>query len=204
MLAALLLAGAAPVTAADAERAFAADAKAIGQWSAFRKWAADDAVIFVPQPTNAQAFLKPLKDPPKAVHWWPTASFVSCDGKMAVNTGGAAWPDGHASYFSTVWKQAGGTWRWALDHGDNLETPRPRVPEPAVRRAACSGTPASPPGGALASSVADGTGGSGRSPDQTLFYAWRSDANGRSLRAWLWNGTGWDDVLNDRVGAAKP
>lgn len=32
-------------TPIDAERAFAADAKLIGQWTAFGTWAADDATI---------------------------------------------------------------------------------------------------------------------------------------------------------------
>ena len=79
MIAALLLAAAAP-TAIDAERAFAADAQKLGQWSAFRKYATDDALMFVPQPTNAQSFLKDRKDPPVAVFWWPGRSYVSCDG----------------------------------------------------------------------------------------------------------------------------
>ena len=45
MILALLLAAAAPQTAIDAERAFVADAQTLGQWTAFRKYAADDAVM---------------------------------------------------------------------------------------------------------------------------------------------------------------
>ena len=45
-------------TAIDAERAFAADAQQRGQWTAFRATATEEAVMFVPQPVNAQAFLK--------------------------------------------------------------------------------------------------------------------------------------------------
>ena len=48
MIIALLLAASSP-TALDAERAFAADAQRIGQWSAFRKYADRDAVMFMPQ-----------------------------------------------------------------------------------------------------------------------------------------------------------
>jgi hypothetical protein len=44
MIAALLLASAPVATAVDAEVAFARDARKIGQWSAFRKWADRDAV----------------------------------------------------------------------------------------------------------------------------------------------------------------
>ena len=93
MIVTALLLAAAPVaatprmTAVDAELAFARDATRIGQWTAFRKWADNDAVMFTPQAVWAQTFLKPLKDPPKAIAWRPAHSFVSCDGRIAVNTG---------------------------------------------------------------------------------------------------------------------
>src|SRR3954468_3201408 len=92
MITALLLAlapAAAPpaMTAVDAEHAFARDAKRIGQWSAFRKWADTDAVMFTPQAVWAKTFLKSLKNPPGSISWRPTQSFVSCDGRTAVNTG---------------------------------------------------------------------------------------------------------------------
>ena len=87
ILAAFLLAGAPHGTAVDAEHAFAADAQRIGQWSAFRKYADRDAVIFTPQASWARDFLKGRKDPPRAIRWHPAKSFVSCDGRTAVNTG---------------------------------------------------------------------------------------------------------------------
>ena len=43
--------------------------------------------MFTPQAVWAHDFLEPLKDPPKAMSWRPAHSFVSCDGRMAVNTG---------------------------------------------------------------------------------------------------------------------
>ena len=84
MIAALLLAAAPVATAIDAENAFSRDAKRIGQWTAFRKWADRDAVMFTPQAVWARSFLKPLKDPPKSISWRPAQSFVSCDGRTAV------------------------------------------------------------------------------------------------------------------------
>ena len=103
MILALLLAAAEPQSAIDAERAFAADAQKLGQWTAFRKYAADDAIMFAPQKVNAQEFPKPLKDPPTAVFWWPGKSFVSCDGSYAVNTGPWVRQWGKAvGYFTTV------------------------------------------------------------------------------------------------------
>ena len=58
MIEALLLAAAEPaMTAVDAERAFVADAQKLGQWTAFRKWSAPDAIMFVPRQVNAHVFL---------------------------------------------------------------------------------------------------------------------------------------------------
>ncbi|MFL6741301.1 MAG: hypothetical protein ACJ8FG_06830, partial [Sphingomicrobium sp.] len=85
MIAALLLAASVP-TALDAEYAFARDAQRIGQWTAFGKYADRDAVIFTPQAAWAQTAF-PAKNPPKAIKWAPAHSFVSCDGRTAVNTG---------------------------------------------------------------------------------------------------------------------
>ena len=164
----------------DAERAFAADAKAIGQWTAFRKWSTDDAVMFTPQPTNAHEFLKDRKDPPEAIDWWPTASYVSCDGSLAVNTGGWKRPDGSVGYFTTIWqRQPNGAWKWIVDAGDALTTPRPAVEKPVVKRAACGWnrfTPLLemvPPTGYTPPPHADGL-----SNDGTLSWSWRANANG--------------------------
>ena len=71
MIAALLLAASVP-TAVDAENAFARDAQRIGQWTAFRKYADRDAVMFTPQAVWARDFLQDRKDPPKSVSWRPT------------------------------------------------------------------------------------------------------------------------------------
>ena len=108
MIAALLLA-AATTTAIDAELAFARDAQRIGQWSAFRKYADRDAVMFTPQATWARDFLKDRKDPPKAISWRPAHSFASCDGRTAVNTGPWWRADGKlGGYFTTVWQRTEG------------------------------------------------------------------------------------------------
>ena len=137
----LMLAAAADapaMTPVDAERAFAAAAKTIGQWTAFRKWSTDDAVMFVPQPVNAHDFLKDRRDPPKAIDWWPTASYISCDGSVAVSTGGWKRPDGSVGYFTTIWqRQPDGSWQWIVDAGGGLTKPRPAVKKPAIKRAAC-------------------------------------------------------------------
>ncbi|WP_085808742.1 hypothetical protein [Sphingomonas sp. TZW2008] len=191
MFSALLLVAAAPQSAVEAERAFAADAKAIGQWTAFRKWAADDA-IFLPPQRVADA-LKDAPDPPVAVDWWPTASFTSCDGATAANTGGALWPGGRSSYFSTIWqRQPGGAWRWRLDHGADLSSPRARVAQPALRRASCRRTPT------LDDAGADG----GASADGTLRWRWTvAPGGGHSFAVQMWTGGSYETVIDDRVPA---
>ena len=84
-----LLIAAASLTAVDAERAFARDARRIGQWSAFRKYADDTAVMFTPQAIWAHEFLAGKKDPPKSIIWGPSHSWTSCDGRTAITRGPA-------------------------------------------------------------------------------------------------------------------
>jgi hypothetical protein len=197
---ALLLAAAVPQTPLEAEHAFIADAQAIGQWTAFRKWAAPDAIFLPPQPVAAA--LKDAKDPPKAVEWWPIASFLSCDGKVGANTGGALWPGGRHSYFSTIWaRQPDGQWRYKLDQGDDLAEPRPRpAADPAIRRASCENKPR----GLIQPRVKGAQQGSGTSPDKTLGWSWTVEADGaRRFFVHLWTGTTYETVIADRV-AARP
>jgi hypothetical protein len=198
MLPLLLLAAAAPQSAAEAERAYSAAAQAEGQWTAFRRFATDDAILFVPQPVAAAEFLRDRKDPPIPVQWWPAESYVSCDGSTAVNTG--PWvrsAQKTIGYFTTVWKrQADRSWKWAVDIGDALKQPR-RVPERvAPRRASCAGHPAT-----VAVAVAgDIKTGSGGSPDGTLRWAWHYDAKGNAaFDAWLWDGRRMRTVVADRI-----
>ncbi|MES2754352.1 MAG: hypothetical protein V4659_06775 [Pseudomonadota bacterium] len=189
------------ITPLDAERDFAADAQRLGQWSAFRKWAAP-AAIFLP-PENVHAALKDAPDPAKSVEWWPTAGFLSCDGTLGANTGGAVWPDGRTNFFSTLWaKQAAGGWRWTLDHGGDLAAPRPRpAADPAIRRASCDNKPRG-----LIQVKRKGTQqGSGTSKDKTLGWSWTVEPDGtRVFYVHLWTGTTYEPVIADRVAAPKP
>lgn len=138
---ALLLAAAPPAqTAADAERAFAAMAQRDGQWTAFRAYAADDAIMFTPEQVNAQAFLKDRKDPPASVAWQPRLVISSCDGRLAVSTG--PWRGGaKTGTFTTIWHRRdageGDGWRWLLDHG--RDTPAAVSPDPVETPDSCTG-----------------------------------------------------------------
>ena len=208
MIAALLLAAAAP-SAIDAERAFAADAQKIGQWTAFRRYAEPSAVMFDPQAVWAQEFLQGRKDPPRAIQWWPARSFVSCDGGLAVNTG--PWRNGARNgYFTTIWvRQKDGGWKWTMDGGDALKTPLARPARPAVARASCAGLnrlravyASQTPATARIAGKPPADAGQGRSADGTLSWSWTVARDGaRHFEAKLWNGRRYRIVLDQHIAA---
>src|SRR5690606_39127749 len=75
-----------PSAVIAAEMAFARAAQEKGQWTAFRQYATRDAVMFVPEPVNAQQWLRGQADPAQAVTWQPYQVWSSCDGSFAVST----------------------------------------------------------------------------------------------------------------------
>ena len=206
---AMLVAAASLQTAIDAERAFARDAQRIGQWSAFRKYADRDAVMFTPQAIWARDFLKGRKDPPKAIRWRPAHSFVSCDGRTAVNTGPWWRQNGQpGGYFTTVWQRTLAGWRWDYDGGGPLAGGPPSAASPQVHRASCSGrAPGAPiiPPPPLTARQARTTpedNGRGQSADKTLGWDWKVDKNGaRHFRVYQWNGLRYSQVLYNDVPA---
>ena len=203
MIEALLILAAEPaMTAIDAERAFAADAHKIGQWTAFRKWATADAIMFLPQAGSAQAFLKGKADPPQAVFWWPGRSYVSCDGTAAVNTGPWVRQWGKSvGYFTTVWqRQPDGGWKWTLDHGDSLLMARGEGVDIKPERAGC---PEHPLPAAPEREEAQGVKyGGGARKDGTLRWNWAVLPDGsRTFWASMWDGHQHKMVVEDRVAA---
>lgn len=109
-----------PGAVVAAEIAFAQLAERKGQWAAFRETATKDAVMFVPQMTYAQDWLKNRANPPQSVNWQPHQVWSSCDGTLAVTRG--AWQQGDkAGYFTTVWqRQKNGRYKWVLDQAEEL------------------------------------------------------------------------------------
>ena len=211
MIAAAFLLAAAPVsTAIDAEYAFALDAQRVGQWTAFRKWADRDAVMFNPQAVWAREFLKDRKDPPNSVTWRPAHSFVSCDGRTAVNTGPWFRADGRpGGYFTTVWQRDKDNWRWAYDGGGPLTSP-PGNRLPTVRYAACRnnapGAPISapPPLTPNEARTTPNDNGLGQSADKTLGWDWKVDAKGgRIFRVFMWDGRRYAQVLYNDIPPPK-
>lgn len=216
MLFALMLAAAAanasPMTAVQAERAFAADARKQGQWTAFRKWADPTAVMFAPQAVWAQDHLKSRKDPPRSVEWWPDRSWTSCDGRTAVNSGPyrAANP-GNDGRFLTLWmRQPSGHWRWTVD-GNIPERGAFRIPARVTeRKASCLNRAGRLRQIAMAyanpvnRTAAPGDSGYGRSADGTLLYNWTVAADGvRRSRVQLWTGRRFELVV-DAVSPPVP
>jgi hypothetical protein len=183
----------------DAERAYAAMAQKIGQWSAFRATAAPNATIFVPDSAPAAEFLKDRKDPPVAVKWQPAQSYLSCDRRTGANIGPWQRPTS-VGYFATVWTRYGKSWRWNVDFGDALDKAMPAAPAKVpVRRASCSAArPALLP--RLDSAVKSDSGGSA---DRSLEWTWRVEKDGsRHLLVYLWNGRGYDAVIDRSIAAS--
>jgi hypothetical protein len=210
MITALLLASAPVTTALDAEVAFARDAQHLGQWTAFRKWADPDAVMFTPQAVWAKTFLKPLKDPPRSITWRPAQSYTSCDGRTAVNLGPWFTQDHHlAGFFMTVWQRTPAGWRWVYDGGvptgggSKDTTPR-------SVKASCSIPTIAPPVAAppkLKPKQALSTpqdNGRGASADGTLAWHWNVTAKGeRTFQVYLWNGKRYAEVIHAITPAPK-
>lgn len=203
-----LLIAAASLTAVDAERAFARDAQRLGQWTAFRKYADDTAVMFTPQAIWAHEFLAGKKDPLKSIVWGPSHSWTSCDGRTAITRGPWATAAGKWSgYFTTVWVREEGGWQWTYDAGDELTAPTPLPKKAKVQRASCAGREkisgeyreeVKPIARIAGKPPADA--GQGRSADGTLIYVWKVAASGeRHFQAKLWNGRDYRTVLDQKV-----
>ncbi|RST29679.1 hypothetical protein HMF7854_01680 [Sphingomonas ginkgonis] len=205
--------GAAAPDPVSVERAFAADARKLGQWTAFRSYAAPNAVMFVPQQVEADRYLRGRADPPSPLSWQPVVSFQSCDGSLAIDQG--PWQDSGSRLgrFTTVWLRAetsaGRRWMWVYDGGETLTRPLARAARAVGRRASCTALPANVPD---ADSREQGflpppdapmpTAQAHHSADYSLRYAYWSDASGRrTFRAWLWKGRAWQLIIDQKIAA---
>jgi hypothetical protein len=203
----LAAAVATPPSAVDAERAFSRDARRNGQWAALRAYADPDAVVFTPQAVWARDFLRGKKGEATPITWTPNASYVSCDGRMAVNTG--PWQDrqaGQAGFFTTVWEQENGHWHW-LSHGRHaVGQPTAARNTPVVHTGSCRGRAPGPPlmrppPLRTASGVKPDDFGRGYSSDRTLGWDWRVGPRGvRHFRTFLWTGRRYRVALEQTIG----
>lgn len=127
----LLLAGHAAAQEAPAdrlagvERRFAREAQARGFNAMMHAMAADDAVLFRPDPLPARPWLAAHPDQAGAprVTWGPAVAEVSAAGDLGFTAGPyAVQPAGRDTVlergnFFTIWAGRRGEWRFVLDHG---------------------------------------------------------------------------------------
>lgn len=102
------------------ELAFARAAQEDGQWTAFRKYAADGALIFGRNGAfEAKPWLGKQQDPEQSVNWEPTAIWSSCDGTLAVSRVSFVDPNTNTTGVGhTVWQRGrNGEYRWVFDFG---------------------------------------------------------------------------------------
>lgn len=114
-----------PSTVIATEMAFARAAQTNGQWTAFASYAANDAIMFVPEPVNAKDWLKKQRNPAQFVSWQPHQVWSSCDGSLAVTKGAWQQPDGRVGDFTTIWQRQAKNrgYKWVLGQGDSLAQP---------------------------------------------------------------------------------
>lgn len=196
---------------------FARAAREEGQWSAFRAFAAPDALLHGPAGTvQARQWLAGRSDPPASVQWEPRAVWMSCDGSLAVSQGRFRDPQGMVGNYYTVWeRQPDGAYLWTYDMGapdDPQPAPRQRFEDgdivvtslDAVRAqiADCPRRADSVPTPPAFSLAGDFTHGGKVSPDGTLRWRWEHRATGerRLVVDYLHRGE-WVSALDETIAA---
>lgn len=120
-----------PGKVASTEVAFAMAAREDGQWSAFRRFAASDAVVHgADGVVPASAWLAGRNDPPEPVQWAPRAVWSSCDGSLSASFGRFRETDGTVGSYTTIWQlQRGNSYNWTYDLRAP-DDPQPPPPPP--------------------------------------------------------------------------
>ncbi len=212
-----------PGMVAAADIAFAKAAREDGQWTAFRHYAASDAVLHgVNGVIPAGPFLEGQQDPAQSVNWVPRAIWSSCDGSLAVSFGRYAEPDGIVGSYTTVWVlQGDGDYRWVYDLG-GPDDPQPPAPTPRAEPAPGEDVIVVPGltsiEGKVADCIRDGVlpdaplaviadntvSTSAQSRDGTLQWRWEQHANGdrRVVVDYLREGE-WEQALDFAVPATE-
>lgn len=174
------------------ELEFARAAREDGQWTAFREYAADDAVIlgrngFLP----AEAWLRQQVDPAEPVTWSPFEVWSSCDGTLAFTRGGFAYPGGEVGTFVTVWERDDNRdeYEWVFDFGVEADD-APKPPEMIAAHVADCSTPTP----VVMSGAQDPVERrKGQSRDGTLYWQADYHADGtRRAGVHVWQGEGFE------------
>ncbi len=121
----------------QAEAAFAQAVAQTGIGPGFRKFAAPGAIMFLPNPMPANAYLQTAHSPGELV-WRPQYIGVAPSDDLAFSLGPSVYKVGGKSeggYYLTIWKRApDGSWQFALDHGVDMPAsifdapPQPAIP----------------------------------------------------------------------------
>ena len=195
---------------------FARAAREDGQWTAFRAFATDDAVLHGRNgPVAAKPVLATLDDPATAVQWSPRTVMMSCDGRVAVSTGRFLDPEGYVGDFVTVWERdrSEDDYRWAYDVGgrdDPQPAPAERVEGEILVEAYdaiqglvadCPRGGSAPPPPALAP-AGDAARGEHLSADGTLRWFWEHRPDGtKYVRADYYTSGAWETVIEKALSS---
>jgi ketosteroid isomerase-like protein len=108
----------------NAEKAFAEEVAKDGANAAFTKYAANDALVFRPNPVNAKKFYSTAPDM-KGISWSPNYARVARSGDLGFTSGSYVINGDKKSYghYLSVWRVNNGKWEFILDIG--AETNRP-------------------------------------------------------------------------------
>ena len=110
-----------PAEVAAAERAFAADAPALGIGGSFVKHSTPEAIVFAPTPRKAHEVYgghPPPGPDAKPLVWWPLWAGIARSGDLGFTTGPATYDGKPSGWYFTVWaRQADGGWKWIYDGG---------------------------------------------------------------------------------------
>jgi ketosteroid isomerase-like protein len=126
----------APVVAA--ERAFAADGRALGIKASFLRHSAGDALLLSPDPVNAHAHLSQAPDAVPGqkrplLIWWPLWAGIARSGDLGFTTGPFRLDDRPIGHYFTIWKkQADGGWKWVFDAGVDADPTGEAPPDSAA------------------------------------------------------------------------
>lgn len=196
-----------PSALVKAELSFARLAREEGQWTAFRETAAADAVMFVPDLSSAQVWLKGKADPAQAVDWQPHKIHMSCDGTMGVVTGAWQSVNGSTGSFVTIWEKQDAQarrmrgkdddWKWVFDHGVPVDNPLAEPDFVETEVATCGGGPIPP----NIPAPENGKKVSGQSLDNSFQWSATQAADGkRAVTVMMWNGEAYRPVIEADFG----
>jgi ketosteroid isomerase-like protein len=135
-----------------AERAFAAASEQVGVREAFLRYAAEDALLFRPEPANARQTWEARPSPPIRLTWYPGFARAAASGDLGFTTGpfevldtARAGAEPGYGHYVTVWRREPAGWRFVLDVGTShpaLEPrPAPWQPPAASRPASADADP---------------------------------------------------------------